>query len=104
MNKLGLNASNIKPKSFSNGGFFSDLKNTMDSLIGKNGSITKYGENLTAEKKTLDKEKEKTQKSLEAKYNTMSERFLAYDKIISKLSSQLNTMTNLINAELNSKK
>ena len=104
MNKLGLNASNIKPKSFSNGGFFSDLKNTMDSLIGKNGSITKYGENLTAEKKTLDKEKEKTQKSLEAKYDTMSERFLAYDKIISKLSSQLNTMTNLINAELNSKK
>ena len=76
----------------------------MDSLIGKNGSITKYGENLTAEKKTLDKEKEKTQKSLEAKYDTMSERFLAYDKIISKLSSQLNTMTNLINAELNSKK
>ena len=32
--------------------------------------------------------KEKTQKTLDAKYATMEERFLAYDKIISKLNSE----------------
>ena len=55
------------------------------------------------EKKTLDKEKEKTQKTLDAKYATMEERFLAYDKIISKLNSEFSSLKSMIEAEYNKK-
>ncbi|MGP1484688.1 MAG: flagellar filament capping protein FliD [Campylobacter sp.] len=104
LDKFGLSAVKIEPKSKTTGGFFSDLKSTINGLIGKNGSLTKYSENLTSEKKKLEEDRKTNESKLDAKYNTMAERFLAYDKIIAKLSSQLNTMTNMINSELNSKK
>jgi flagellar hook-associated protein 2 C-terminal domain protein len=104
MDKIGLNTMKLESKSTSNGGFFSDLKTTMDGLIGKKGTLTKYADSLTSEKKKLEEDKKKNQESLDAKYNTMEERFLAYDKILSNLNSQMTTMTNLINSELNSKK
>jgi len=48
-------------------------------------------------------EKEKTQKSLDAKYATMEERFLAYDKIISKLNNEFSSLKSMIEAEYNKK-
>ena len=85
-------------------GIFSSLKNTVDGMINsKDGTLTKYSKSLIDEKKSLDSEKEKTQKSLDAKYATMEERFLAYDKIISKLNNEFSSLKSMIEAEYNKK-
>lgn len=104
LNAVGLSESTITPKSTTVNGIFSSAKKTVDGLINsKNGSLTKYGQSLIEEKKTLDAEKERTQKSLDAKYATMEERFLAYDKIISKLNSEFSSLKSMIEAEYNKK-
>ena len=104
LNAVGFSESTVTPKNTTVSGIFASTKKAVDGLINsKNGSLTKYAQSLTEEKKTLDKEKEKTQKTLDAKYATMEERFLAYDKIISKLNSEFSSLKSMIEAEYNKK-
>jgi len=104
LNAVGFSESTVTPKNTTVNGIFSSTKKAVDRLINsKDGSLTKYAQSLVDEKKSLDSEKEKMQKSLDAKYATMEERFLAYDKIISKLNNEFSSLKSMIEAEYNKK-
>ncbi|MBK1971730.1 flagellar filament capping protein FliD [Campylobacter sp. TTU-622] len=79
-------------------GVFAQLKSKLQGMTGTNGSLTKLDESLTNETKSLTKSKESTQSLIDSKYETMQNQFLQYESILNKLNTQLNTITNMINA------
>ena len=91
-------------KLFHKGGFFKGLNDTINGLIGTNGTLTTYEENLTNSHKSLTQSKEQRQKELDTKYTTMAEKWSQYDTIIAKLASQMNTVNGMIEAARNANK
>ncbi|MBR8464090.1 flagellar filament capping protein FliD [Campylobacter sp. faydin G-24] len=105
LNKFGLSSLSVSSKKTTTEGVFSSLNTALDGLTNKdNGSLTLYGKQLTNEKIKLETEKTKSAESLNTKYEIMSERFLAYDKVIANLERQFSTLKTMIDAELISKK
>lgn len=96
LSNLGLKKVDLKGSSTTTTGFFEKLKDTLNSLTGTNGTLTKYSENLINEKKKLDDEKEKTQNSINEKYGRMQTQFSQYEVILNKLNNQMNTLSTMI--------
>ncbi len=85
-------------------GIFTSFNDLLDNLvIGQDSMLGIYENNLNNENKALTKEREKAVASLDAKYNTMAERFMAYDAIIGKLNAQFQSLSMMIESSLNSK-
>lgn len=103
LSKFGLSKSTLKTKTISDRGLFGKLKDTLEGFLGLNGSLTTFEHRLTQEHDNMIKEKEKTQKSLDAKYEIMAQKFMAYDIIISKLNAQSTMINNMIQMEINKK-
>lgn len=104
LEKLGLKEQKLDGKTEIIGGFFKGLNDTINGLIGTNGTLTTYEENLTNSHKSLTQSKEQRQKELDTKYTTMAEKWSQYDTIIAKLESQMNTVNGMIEAARNANK
>lgn len=104
LESLGLKEQKLEGKTEVVGGFFKGLNDTLNGLIGTNGTLTKYEESLTSSHKSLTESKEKRQKELDTKYTTMAEKWSQYDTIIAKLESQMNTVNSMIEAAANANK
>lgn len=101
LEKLGLKEQKLDGKTEIIGGFFKSLNDTLNGLIGSEGSLTAYEESLTSSHKSLTASKEQRQKELDAKYTTMAEKWSQYDTIIAKLEAQMNIVNSMIEAANN---
>ncbi|KAA6225375.1 flagellar filament capping protein FliD [Campylobacter sp. LR185c] len=77
-------------------GIFAELKDAINGIIGTNGSLTLYDESLTSSTTALTESKERVQEMIDAKYATMENQWLQYEKILSALDSQLSAVEMLI--------
>ena len=102
--RLGLEAQKINPEVKKGTGIFSELKSTLQSYTRlstsdtKKGSLTLYGERLTALNKALNEEKTKDQTKIDNYYEAMFSRWVQYDSIIASIKTQGNAITQMINA------
>lgn len=103
LQKLGLSKTNLLSKGSTTSGMFGKLNDVLDSLVGKNGSLTQLDKSWTKDSKDLDDERKRNQQMINDKYERMETQFGQYDKIISKLNSQFSALQSMINAELKSK-
>lgn len=93
----------VKGESVEIDGVFTQLRNTMDSLItGSNSTLKILESTLVNEQKTLNDDKTSTQESIDSKYDIMAERWSAYDQMIAQMQQSSNTITQLINQAMNS--
>ncbi len=93
----------VKGESVEIDGVFTQLRNTMDSLItGSNSTLKILESTLVNEQKTLNSDKTSTQESIDNKYDIMAERWSAYDQMIAQMQQSSKTITQLINQAMNS--
>ncbi|EKC3558391.1 flagellar filament capping protein FliD [Campylobacter upsaliensis] len=95
---FGLSATKITAQPIEGKGIFAQLKNTLEGITGKDGSLTKYDEGLTKDTEALNKSKDSTQEMINKRFETMQMQFLQYEVILNRLNTQLNTISNMINA------
>lgn len=72
----------------------------MDSLINsKNGSLTNFATELKDKNKLLAKQKERTQNSIDKKYEQMTTTFIAYASAIAKMTNSFSALQSMIDAQ-----
>lgn len=98
LKKFGLSETKITAQPIEGKGIFAQLKNVLKGMTDSDGSITKYDEHLTKDTKKLNESKESTQDMINKRYETMQNQFLQYEVILNRLDTQLQTITNMINA------
>ncbi|TWO19565.1 flagellar filament capping protein FliD [Campylobacter hyointestinalis] len=96
LSNLGLKKVDLKGSSTTTTGFFEKLKDTLNGLIGTNGTLTNYANSLVSENKKLSTEKENTQNRINEKYERMQTQFSQYEVILNKLSNQMSTLSSMI--------
>ncbi|MBM0637622.1 flagellar filament capping protein FliD [Campylobacter sp. VicNov18] len=102
LKRFGLSQTSITAQALEGVGVFSQLKAALQSITGKNGSLTKYDESLTNDTKSLTKIKESTQSLIDTRYETMASQWLQYEGILSRLNRQLTAVQSMIEAANNS--
>ncbi|ANE35533.1 flagellar filament cap protein [Campylobacter iguaniorum] len=103
LSNLGFTKVDLKGETNTSTGFFEKLKDTLNNLVGKDGSLTNYAASLVSQNEKLTSEKEKTQKTIDSKYERMQTQFAQYEVILNKLNTQLSTITTMIEQASNSK-
>ena len=79
------------------GGVFRELNERIDSMIvGSNASLKLYEQNLTRDEKRYKEDRKKTMERLNARYDSMAERFAAYDSQIAKTNNSFNSVQMMI--------
>ncbi len=79
------------------GGVFRELNERIDSMIvGSNASLKLYEQNLTRDEKRYKEDRKKTMERLNARYDSMAERFAAYDGQIAKTNNSFNSVQMMI--------
>ncbi|AII14367.1 flagellar filament cap protein [Campylobacter iguaniorum] len=102
LSNLGFTKVDLKGETNTSTGFFEKLKDTLNNLVGKDGSLTNYEASLVSQNEKLTSEKEKTQKTIDSKYERMQTQFAQYEVILNKLNTQLSTITTMIEQASNS--
>lgn len=98
LNQIGFDETKVTPQIETGTGIFAELKETINNITGTNGSLTLYSSQLKTENESLTASRESTQERLDARYETMSAQWIAYEKIIAQLQQQGNQITQMINA------
>jgi flagellar hook-associated protein 2 len=94
---LGFNASTVYGSIDVTEGFFSDFNSLLQSYIGDDNSVLNLlSSSYENQLDSLQDEKTSTQDRIDTKYDMMATKFAAYDSIISKLNSQYNTLSMMI--------
>ena len=83
-------------------GIFTNIDEKLKSYTGYGKLLSSFETNLKKEGDTLTQNRLSAQESLDARYEIMARRFIAYDAIISKINSQFSSLQMIINAEANS--
>lgn len=97
---LGLSAGSKTGVKSVNEGFFAKMNSLMDSLINsKNGSLTNFATELKDKNKLLTKQKERTQNSIDKKYEQMTTTFIAYASAIAKMTNSFSALQSMIDAQ-----
>lgn len=97
---LGLSAGSKTGVKSVNEGFFAKMNSLMDSLINsKNGSLTNFATELKDKNKLLAKQKERTQNSIDKKYEQMTTTFIAYASAIAKMTNSFSALQSIIDAQ-----
>lgn len=97
---LGLSAGSKTGTKSVNEGFFAKMNSLMDSLINsKKGSLTKFATELKDKNKLLTAQKERTQNSIDKKYEQMTRTFIAYASAIAKLTNSFSGLQGMIDAQ-----
>lgn len=71
-------------------GVFTKMNKELDSLIGDNGALTLFEQNLTSTKSKLEEERERAIERLDIRYEIMANKFAAYDSMISQMNNSFN--------------
>ena len=100
--KLGLSATQLSPQLEQGTGVFAKLNDYLKGLTGTDGTLTLYEQQLTTENKALQDSKEKTQTSIDTKYETLEETWIQYELIISKINTQAQAVNAMIASMSNS--
>lgn len=96
---FGLQETTVNAEPIEGLGVFSQLKTTLKGMTDKNnGSLTKYDESLDTDNKALEEEKKNTQDLIDKKYDIMADKFVQYEVILSKLQTQQQAVTNMMNS------
>lgn len=86
-------------------GVFTSLNNLLKRYTASStGLVTNLATASKAETTTLNEERSKANKLLEARYATLQAKFAAYDSMISKLNSQFSSLKQQIDAQANAAK
>lgn len=97
---LGLSAGSKTGTKSVNEGFFAKMNSLMDSLINsKKGSLTKFATELKDKNKLLTAQKERTQNSIDKKYEQMTRTFIAYASAIAKMTNSFSALKGIIDAQ-----
>lgn len=97
---LGLSAGSKTGTKSVNEGFFAKMNSLIDSLINsKKGSLTNFATELKDKNKLLTKQKERTQNSIDKKYEQMTRTFIAYASAIAKLTNSFSGLQGMIDAQ-----
>jgi len=84
-------------------GVFTSLSDLMTSYVSSSGTVTNLVTDTKSATTSLNEERAKAVKLLEARYATLSAKFAAYDSMISKLNSQFSALQQQIDAAANAK-
>lgn len=103
---IGLKPNKITPKIKTGSGIFASLKESLESMTrtrpeNKAGSLTILSQQIDKEQAALEKTKKRTQEAIDARSETLTLKWIAYDKIIGKIKQQSNYLTQQINAANN---
>ncbi|RDU71188.1 flagellar filament capping protein FliD [Helicobacter brantae] len=80
------------------GGVFRVLNEDLDSLVkGSNSTLKLYEQSLTRDDKRLREDRKRTMERLNARYESMAERFAAYDAQIAQTNNSFNSVQMMIN-------
>ncbi len=82
-------------------GIFTSLTTTMDSYTGSNGLMSTLINASENESKSLMQEHIKAQEMLDARYDTLTARFIQYDAMISRLNNQFSSLEQQIEMSIN---
>lgn len=97
---LGLSAGSKTGIKSVNEGFFAKMNSLIDSLINsKKGSLTNFSTELKDKNKLLTKQKERTQNSIDKKYEQMTTTFIAYASAIAKMTNSFSALQGMIDAQ-----
>ena len=97
---LGLSAGSKTGVKSVDEGFFAKMNSLMDSLINsKKGSLTNFATELKDKNKLLTKQKERTQNSIDKKYEQMTTTFIAYASAIAKMTNSFSALQSMIDAQ-----
>ncbi len=87
--------------SYDKPGVFKIINNTLSLAIDSNkGSLTLLDTLLSDQESRLNKEKERTISYLDARYDTMAQRFAAYDKMIASFNASAQSLQQMIDAQI----
>ena len=85
-------------------GLFSKINNLFkDNIDSSTGSLTYLEQSISKNKKSFQKEYEKTKLQLDARYELMTKRYAAYDAKIGKLKSSFSTINMIIQEKYTAK-
>ncbi len=84
-------------------GFFGTIDEKLKSYTGYNKLLSNFESDLKEQSKNLSERHTKAVTSLDARYEIMTKRFIAYDAIISRINAQFSSLQMMINAEANAK-
>lgn len=96
--QLGLEEKTINTIKTEQTGIFRTFKDTLDGLVGSNGTISKYSKQLEKDVKDLNESIKKINEEIEKKYETLANKLSHYDGILKKYENQ----GMMINAMINS--
>ena len=85
-------------------GVFELLNDKLDSYTKANGLFSLLTDGLRTEFNSFQSQHERTLALLEARYDTMTQRFIAYDSIINRLNSQSSALTQQIDMAIAAQK
>jgi len=86
-------------------GIFTTINDTLsDATKSGTGTLAVLDDMLKSQEELLEKEKERNTDFLDTKYEMMAQRFAAYDAQISRLNSSFQSLQQMIDAQINSKK
>jgi flagellar hook-associated protein 2 len=84
-------------------GVFNTLYTNLNNLTKSSGVLANLTTGLTTEATLLQNNKTTATNSLNARYNTMTQQFIAYDAIISNLNNQFSSLSQQISMAVNGK-
>ena len=97
---FGLSAGSKTGVKSVNEGFFAKMNSLIDSLINsKKGSLTNFATELKDKNKLLTKQKERTQNSIDKKYEQMTTTFISYASAIAKMTNSFSALQSMIDAQ-----
>jgi flagellar hook-associated protein 2 len=82
-------------------GLFEALDDRVNTFISSSGTVTAYDQDLTDRLKGLQTERERSVALLDARYETMTQRFIQYDSLISRLNNSFSALDQQIKFQLN---
>jgi flagellar hook-associated protein 2 len=97
----GASTTNTNGNVVTTDGVFTSLKSLMTGYTKSNGIMSTLTNGNNDELKSLAENKVRSQKLLEARYASMTARFIQYDAMISKLNSQFSSLQQQISMAMN---
>lgn len=84
-------------------GIFETIDDKLNSYTGYGKLLSSFQTELETESESLNDSYIRAKESLDARYEIMTQRFIAYDAMISKLNSQFSSLQMMIDADANAK-
>ena len=82
-------------------GIFDSFDKKLESYTASSKTLSNFEKSLKTESTSLTKNKKTAQASLDARYETMTKKFAAYDSMISKVNTQFSSLQMMIDAAAN---